>query len=207
MNEIRKFVRKTLLEAFGENINEIIPPNIQGTMNFWHGGNLNDYNDVIAQKNGRYEYGPGLYITTHYGTALKYAKGSRKLYLVTVEKGQDLSNSVINEERAINFISKFVITSKRKEILNRMAKYFIEGSIKAYVFNNILLNEKAIKPVNTKFLRSFYVDNGIDYEIVDNAFGWHEKMVVLYNMKKLVNVIQIKSGDKISVFDLPTNFS
>lgn len=27
-------------------------PHIPGTMNFWHGGNLDYYDDTIAQKNG-----------------------------------------------------------------------------------------------------------------------------------------------------------
>lgn len=58
------------------------------------------------------------------------------------------------------------------------------------------------KPTNTQKLRQFYIDNGVDYEIIDNAFGWGEKMMVLYNMKKIVNVIQIKPGDKIEQYDL-----
>ncbi len=31
-----------------------------------------------TQSKGRYESGPGLYLTTHYETARKYAKGGRK---------------------------------------------------------------------------------------------------------------------------------
>ena len=62
------------------------------TMTFWHGGNLDDYNQgAINQKAGRYEYGPGLYLITKYSEAIKYAKGSRKLYKVTVEKGNNIS--------------------------------------------------------------------------------------------------------------------
>jgi hypothetical protein len=64
------------------------------------------------------------------------------------------------------------------------------------------LNEKAIKSTNTRYLREFFIDNGIDYEIVDNPFGWGEEMMVLYNMKKIVNVIHIKPTDKISEYDL-----
>jgi hypothetical protein len=55
-------------------INEenITPPNIPNTKNFWHGGNLDDYVDNIAHKKGRYEYGPGLYAITKYEVASKY---------------------------------------------------------------------------------------------------------------------------------------
>lgn len=179
---------------------EIKLPNIPNTMNFWHGGNLDDYNDLIAQKNGRYEYGPGLYLITKYDVAAKYAKGSRKLYIVTVEKGVDINDALIDADMAKKFIDTYVISHHRKQIWERISnpKFVVDGKIRAYVFNNIILNEKAIKSTNTKFLRAFYVDNGIDYEIVDNPFGWGEKMLVLYNMKKIVNTTQVKPGDKIS---------
>lgn len=197
---VRKIISEVVKEVFGEN--KIVPPDIPNTMNFWHGGNLDDYGDTVAQKNGRYEYGPGLYITTHYGTAQKYSKGSRKLYLITVEKGVDIHDATLDVDNVIKFISSFVIAGKRKEILGMMQKYFSNGKIRANTFNVILLNNKAIKPSNTINLRSFLVENGIDYEIVDNAFGWGEKMMVLYNMKKIANVIKIKPSDEITVFDL-----
>ena len=58
------------------------------TMTFWHGGNLDTSTDV-SHKTGRWEYGPGLYLTTQFDVVQKYAKGSRKLYRVVVEKGVD----------------------------------------------------------------------------------------------------------------------
>lgn len=195
-NIIKKSLRKNLLE------NIITPPNIPGTMNFWHGGNLDDYSDIIAQKNGRYEYGSGLYLTTHYSTAQKYSKGSRKLYLITIAQGQDITDSFLDINKVQDFIKMYVIGTMKKFIWEKIQKYIENGQIKAYIFNNMILNNKAIKSTATQYLRTFYIDNGIDYEIVDNAYGWREKMLVLYNMKKIVNVIQIKPGDKISVFDL-----
>jgi hypothetical protein len=197
---VRKIVSEVVRGVLSEN--EIVPPNIPNTMNFWHGGNLDDYGDAIAQKNGRYEYGPGLYITTHYDTARKYAKGSRKLYLVTVENGTEISKAYLDEDKVRDFVSSYVIGSKKKGILTRMERYFVDGKIKANTFNVILLNNKAIKPSNTINLRSFLVDNGIDYEIVLNPFGWGETMMVLYNMNKIVNVIKVGSSDKIYVYDL-----
>lgn len=199
---LRKIISEVITEELKKQNNIIVPPIFPNSMNFWHGGNLNDYNDIIAQKNGRYEFGPGLYATTHYDTAVKYAKGSRKLYLLTVENGTDIHDAILNIDVVKDFIKNFVIGSKRKEIWLRMKKYVSNDTLKAYLFNNIILNEKAIKASNSKDLREFYVNNGIDYEIIDNAFGWHEKMIVLYNMDKLINIIQIKPTDQISVYDL-----
>jgi hypothetical protein len=90
----------------------------------------------------------------------------------------------------------------KKMVWERLQRFIDGNTVKAYAFNNIVLNEKAIKSTNTKFLRNFFVTNGVDYEMVDNAFGWGEKMMVLYNMKKIVNVITVKPKDEISVFNL-----
>lgn len=184
------------LKRFNENLE------FEDDMQFWHGGDLDNYDDIIAQKNGRYEYGPGLYLTTHYDTAKKYAKGRRKFYIISVEKGNDINKSLLDIDRVKEFINKYVIKSKQKEILQRIEKYNKENTIKGYIFNNILLNEKALSPRNTSNLRQFLIDNGVDYEIVDNPFGWGEKMMVLYNMKKIKNVKQITAKDKIENYDL-----
>lgn len=201
MKDLRKYIKNVLNESFKEkNIFKI--PEIPGTTNFWHGGNLDSYDDVIAQKNGRYEYGPGLYLTTQFEVAQKYAKGSRKMYLVTVTSGVDISNAALPEQEVISFIKSYVIVSKRKEVWERLQKYRVDGGFKAYVFNNIVLNGKAIKPSNTSSLRQFYIDNGIDYDMVDNAFGWGEKMMVLYNMKKIVGYTIIKPGETPEKYNL-----
>lgn len=194
---IRLKVRKILSE------NQYVEiPEVPGTMNFWHGGNLNDYDDVIAQKNGRYEYGPGLYITTSYDVASRYSKGSRKLYLITIEKGKDIQDSFLSLESVKDFMNKYVVSSKRKEIFIRLEKYIEGDMVPADIFNNLILNSKGIKSSNTRYLREFYVNNGIDYELVFNPFGFGEDMVVLYNMKKIVNVIQVKPGDRFEYYDL-----
>ena len=44
--EIRKLIREGLQKSIiSENI--VTPPDIPGTMNFFHGGNLNKYDDII----------------------------------------------------------------------------------------------------------------------------------------------------------------
>ena len=175
----------------------IVKPEIPNTMSFYHGGNLDRYEPSLAQKKGRYEYGAGLYLTTHYETAHKYAKGSRRMYLITVEKGTDINDAFINLDRAKEFIKKYVVTNLRKELSQLLDSYTKDTTIKAYIFNNILNNYKAIKPSNTNNVRDFFIENNIDYEIVNNAFGWGEEMMVLYNMKKIVKATIIKPTDKI----------
>ncbi len=171
-------------------------------MQFWHGGNLDDYKDFPTQSKGRYEYGPGLYLTTHYDTAKKYSKGSRKLYLIDVEVGIDATKSFIDNNSAFEFINTWCIKSKIKEIGYSLNKYIKSNKIPANIFINVILNTNAIPSKYTNKLREFLVNNNIDYEVVKNAFGWNETMLVLYNMKKIKRIKQIKSTDKIEKYDL-----
>lgn len=177
-----------------------------GTLFFWHGGDLTNIDDTLSQRKGRYEYGSGLYLTTKYEVAKKYAKGSRKLYLVEVQKGTDISDSFLKHSDLIAFIKKHVTKAKQNEIISRLDRHVKDGQVKAFIFNNIMLNEGALKPAKTVELQSFYVSNGIDYEIVNNPFGWGEDMMILYNMKKIVKRKVIGSKDEIEHYDLrPVN--
>jgi hypothetical protein len=171
-------------------------------MLFWHGGNLSDISQPIKHKKGRHEYGPGLYATTHYDTARKYSKGSRKLYLLEIEEGKNLEDATINIESAQSFIQNNVTKSKQSDLLERINNRTKDGSIPAYIFLNNILNADALKSSKMNLLREFLVDNGIDYEVVNNPFGWNETMVVLYNMNKIKNIKQITPKDDIKVFDL-----
>jgi len=60
----------SILQYLKESLNDA-----HQTMSFWHGGNLDDYDDVIAHKKGRSEFGPGLYLTTSWDVVQKYRKG------------------------------------------------------------------------------------------------------------------------------------
>ena len=195
--------------TFKQFINEevISPSKEPNTISLWHGGNLDDaYDDTISHKKGRFEFGAGLYCTTHYYTAQKYSKGSRKLYLITIKKGRDARTTEIDYNKSIDFVNDYVIKSKRTEILQALSKYK-DKPLFAFIFNNIIINYEGIKPSNTISLRNFLVNQGVDYLIVDNAFGWHETMIVIFDMKMIVNKQIVKPKDKIEVFDLPTGFN
>jgi len=160
-----------------------------------------------TQSKGRYESGPGLYLTTHYETARKYAKGGRKMYKVTIEEGTDLNDVKISIDDVKRFVSNNVVSRKRKDVNKSLDLHNRGGFVKAYILNNSLINNDALRPSRTGELVQFFLEQGIDYQIVENAFGWGERVLVLYNMKKLINKTIIRVGDKIETFDLPTDFS
>lgn len=176
------------------------------TMTLWHGGNLEFAQENISHKGGRWEHGPGLYLTTHYDTARKYAKGSRKLYRIVLRKGTNITDVTIPMVAVREFIDTYFIKSRKKEIVARIEKRIKEDKINADTFLNIAFNEQAIKNTDTDKLRKFLVTQGVDYSIVDNAFGWHERMVVLFNMKNIVSKKIVTPKEKIETFDLPTDF-
>lgn len=171
-------------------------PNV---MYFFHGGNLDDVRDDIQQKIQRQEYGPGLYLITDYSQALKYSKGNRKLYLVTVEKGTDINDAEFDyQELSNDFLSK--LRGYKKSF--GLEKFIKNGSIKAYIINNHLINNRLLTPYNSALWKNFLLSKGIDYEIIDNAFGAHETMMVLYNTKKIKSVKRVMPNDKLPTFDL-----
>jgi len=178
---------------------------LAGTLTLWHGGNLDEYNESVNHKTGRWEFGPGLYLTTHWETARKYSKGSRKLYRITIQSGNDAASTQIAYEEAVKFVKETVGRAKQKEVLERLSKY--SSRLSADTFINIIINNDAIKSSNSGVLRSFLVQNGVDYSIQDNAFGWNERMVVLFNMGKIIKKEVIRGSDPIDTYDLPKEFA
>jgi len=177
------------------------------TMTFWHGGNLDNYYDGVTHRAGHWEHGPGLYLTTQYDVVQKYAKGSRKLYKVIVEKGIDINDVYLPIDTVTEFVNKSVIKNKIKDVLEAIQRRERDNTINADTFLNIIINNNAIKNTNTNELRQFFVRNGIDYSIVDNAFGWGEKMMVLFNMTKIVKTERFKSTDRLDDYNFPKDFS
>jgi hypothetical protein len=175
------------------------------TLTLYHGGRLDSGpEEDFTPKKGRAQFSSGLYLTTHYGTAQRYAKGGRKLYRVTVEKGNDADDIIIPKEDCLEFVNRYCIKSKLKEVLFWINKRpYIDGDI----FINTIVNNDSLPSSKSGILRKFLVQHGIDYSVVDNAFGWHERMIVLFNLRKILNIEVIKPKDKIEVFDLPTEWS
>lgn len=173
---------------------------IDAPYKFLHGGNLDNFVENKTPKSGRYEYGPGLYLIDNYNAVEKYTKGSRKLYIVTVKKGNDLNNALLDFEMVKDFVDSHIPKRTGVKIINNLGKYVKDGKLKAYLLDVALINEKAIMPSKTKDWREFYINNGIDYHIIDSPYGWNEKMMVLYNMRNILNVHRVKSFDEIDEF-------
>jgi len=171
-------------------------------MLFWHGGNLNEFDQATKHRKGRTEFGPGLYATTHYDTAKKYSKGGKKFYILDIEKGKEINEVSLDMESVKKFVAENIAKKKGSELLERLSERTNNNKLSARIFLNNILNDELIKASKMNDLREFLVRNGVDYELVSNAFGWHEMMIVLYNMNKISEMKQVSPKDKIETYDL-----
>lgn len=157
------------------------------TMKFYHGGNLENIDSDYVFKTKKMEFGAGLYLTNDYRVVQKYTRGSRKLYLVEVYKGTDINDVQLDYNYVINFLKK-LIGGNISKILPYLEKRNEGGKIEMIIVNNLLFNYNLIKGQKTRQLVNFYVNNGIDYEITENSFGFGDKMMILYNTNKIKSI-------------------
>lgn len=170
------------------------------TLKFYHGGNLDNIQSDYTFKTKKMEFGAGLYLTDDYRVVQKYTRGSRKLYLVEVYKGTDIRDAKLDYNLVINFLKRLLSSSSLKTILSSLERYTEDDVVDMSVVNNLLFNYKIVKGVKTKTLVNFYVENGIDYEITNNSFGFGEDMMILYNTNKIKSIKRLNW----KVDDIPT---
>ena len=178
----------------------------------WHGGRdlESGYPEVRSHGKGRWEHGPGLYLTTHYDTAAKYAKGGGKLYKVTVEEGTDIDDVTCPLEDAVQFVNRYVIGRKRKDMiddLQRIMKRTNADQIRIEVLVNLCLNNEALPNSKTNVLRQFLIDHGVDYAWVKHYGGRDETVLVVINPRKIKKVEAIPASAVKDGFQLPPDFA
>lgn len=178
----------------------------------WHGGRELEYSysEFGGTKKGRWEYGPGLYLTTHYMRARDYAKGGGSTYRVQIEEGQELQKILVDITDVNDFVSKYIIKNKQKRILESLYDNLQRGNsssqIKLEILVNLIINDEAISNTKTKILNSYLVEKGADYSIVKRYGGREETVLVLFNRAKIKSVKKIKS-DLVLPNEYEINFS
>lgn len=176
-------------------LNEIVE---SSTMILWHGGRGLQFNhmEMLPAKKGRWEYGPGLYLTTHYDRARQYAKGGGTVYRVIIEKGTELSNVNVELSDAIDFVKRNVIGKYRKDIITDLQNSFDRsGILRLSNLINLCINYDALSPKNTVELRKFIVSQGADYEISKGYGGRDETIVIVFNPAIIRKVTPVKASD------------
>lgn len=175
---------------------------LESTVTLFHGGrNLeHSFRDTISHSKGNWEYGPGLYLTDHYNVAARYAKGSSKLYRVTVEKGTDIRDVSISMDKANEFVKSNVKGSKRKECIDSFNRFAKGDQVPASIFLNTMINHDAIVNTKSGALKDFLVSQGVDYaEEHSGSFG--HMLIVMNNSK--IKKVEVVNRSTLKEFELP----
>ena len=176
-------------------INEIITESAN-TITLWHGGKglEHSHSEVASSKKGRWQHGPGLYLTNSYARAQEYARGGRKVYRVTINRGTDITKVELPYKDVLAFANQYIPSSKRKQFLMSIHENMERmggDTVSANVFLNLIINWEAIQSSKTNILAQFLVQHGVDYAI--DKFGGYEneQVVVLFNRNKIVSVVPV----------------
>jgi hypothetical protein len=183
-------------------------------MNLWHGGRDLEYNyrEYPGSSKGNWEHGPGLYLTTHYLTARKYAKGNGKTYNVEIEIENKINIEDINISLTSisEFVNNFVIGKKRKVFLDsvyeNVERMNSKDKIKASHFLNLIINFDAINSSKTKDLNNFLVENKVDYSVVNNYGGRNETVIVIFN-NDMIKKVEFIPSKNVSLDDYEIDIS
>jgi hypothetical protein len=120
-----------------------------------------------------------------------------------VRKGNDLDDKVFPLETVMGFLTTTYSKPKVKQIVEWLNYRPLQNNeVPAYLINNILINHKLLTPKISNLWKAFLVKNGVDYELTENAFGWNETMMILYNTNLITNIRRIYPKDKLPTYDL-----
>jgi hypothetical protein len=170
------------------------------TMTLWHGGRdlESSHREVRSHKGGRWEHGPGLYLTSRYETAAKYAKGGGKLYRVTIGEGRDISQVEVPLQDAEEFVNRYCVGSKRRAMIDDLRENAQRvGVLRAEVLVNLCLNHEAIPNTKTGALRQFLIDHGVDYGMVRGFGGRNDETVVVVINPRIITKVEAVPQSKV----------
>lgn len=155
-----------------------------GGFNFFRGSSYEP-----SQKEGRMEYGAGLYTTPCYTYAKGYAKGSRSLYKLTVTLRDEgnIDNIKIPVQDGIEFLKSVKTNNRiRAEIAESMNRFAVDGLCSIDILINNMVNHGLIHK-NAKALNQFVVEKGGDYMVTNTISG---QLLCIYNMAIITNSIK-----------------
>lgn len=176
---------------------------------FYHGGTAWGSNKpmVMPAKKGKYECGPGIYMTTSYSRAKSYAGGNKIVQLVAVDANKIILPNEVKVELidVMNLISSIKIKNRR-QLTQDLENSFKRGRNSANIVINLLVNNEALSgdagPVVAKWLS----DHGITADF--NKFH-SEEWLIIFDPSIIIKVTKVDpelvKGD--FEFDLPMVFN
>lgn len=181
--------------------------NTSDTFQMYHGGKRWERipEEILGSRQGRYEYGVGIYLTNNYNTARKYGGGSRVVHIIDIDRNyQNINKVSIPLADAISFFKSNRIKNKKAiiEDLIANAERMNRDVVGADVINNLVVNHEAgagqAGVAITNFLKTYGVDASLERITGDEFY------LVVFNPKIIKNV-SVVNPNKIPNFLLPVN--
>lgn len=182
--------------------------NTAGVFLMWHGSRRWDgSSEIRPPRAGRYEAGPGIYLTNRYMTARKYAKGGGVTFLVEVDRSLRLADdALIPLDRALAFIKEAPRMRHKAEIaadLKSNTARHNTDSVKATVLINLMVNYEAGAGTAGIALARFLREQGVDASLEPQS--GKEDWLVVINPKIIRSMKRISASDvPLNMYDLPS---
>lgn len=162
-------------------------------LKLWHGSHRwSGRPEIRAPKKGKAEYGPGLYLTTNYRTAEKYAKGSGKVLMMELYSDITWLESEKRDLKVlIDFVKDCYGLRKKKQIvdeLTQLSEKLKEGEVMMPVsyLVNTLVNNEVSHGQSGLLLNEWLVDQKIDASLANCRHS--DDWVTVFNMKIIDNI-------------------
>lgn len=177
-------------------------------MKFWHGSHKWSLPiDLNPPKNGRYEHGPGLYLSTSIETAVKYAKGGGSLVLLELDPTLVLLE---DSKAALDDVFLFLHSDGSRGMRNKQrlmldlaksAERHPDGIIPLSYFVNLGVNNESFSGRPGVAAAEWLKSMGVDASLV--SCNGHEDWLVLFSPERVLSAKKMKSAEAWALGDVP----
>lgn len=163
----------------------LINEDTSNTFKMYHGGKKWYYTpkELLASKKDRHNYGVGIYTTNFLHTARMYAKGSRVVHELQIDKDyHELDTVTINVDEATSFVKNMSGLRNKSDIiesLKRFSERVQKKDIPIAILHNLIHNANAAPGLLGKKVSDFLVSKGVDANYVSQS--GNEFWLVIFN--------------------------
>ena len=170
--------------------------------------------EIVAHRKGHAEHGPGIYLTTSYETAARYAKGGGSVYRMELRPGvRWLQDADLDKGPVLRWLKglsrlrgKEQLVAGIERVSSRMGDTF-----PAEILVNQFVNAGASSGQHGPALAAFLVEHGVDASLTSpplfgGSGGAHgEDWVVVFNPRIIESVTKVPAREvgKEAPFNLP----
>ena len=170
--------------------------------------------EIVAHRKGHAEHGPGIYLTTSYETAARYAKGGGSVYRMELRPGvRWLQDAKLDKGPVLRWLKGLARLRGKEKLVAGVERVTARtgDTFPAEILVNQFVNEGASSGQHGPALAAFLVENGVDASLTSpplfgGSGGAHgEDWVVVFNPAVLRSVTKVTAREvgKQAPFDLP----